>query len=105
MMVAVSLPLLCINFYFNTQTKLGSSDPVETIASRATAHSSSNDSSDIVDLQLLTAANITADGLFIHICFEYVVTGLVLAFSRFWGLGVLLADDCQSVSIQASIKS
>ncbi|ODN73492.1 hypothetical protein L202_07997 [Cryptococcus amylolentus CBS 6039] len=99
--VAFLACLLAIaNFYLNTQTSYGGTSavsPTEALesarrraetstASAASSNSTSvstagsNSTSIIENPQLLTAANITSNGLLVHISFEWIVTMMVVVF-------------------------
>ena len=83
--VFVAVPLLCANYFINTQTKYGStslsldSNGNSTGPSGHEAGVSLNNMTSVIgDLQLYTAANIKGDGLWVHVMAEWAVTLLVL---------------------------
>ncbi|WVQ78130.1 hypothetical protein IAT38_000211 [Cryptococcus sp. DSM 104549] len=88
--IALLAGLLAVtNYYLNTQTAYGSTSAVnpstdsdDDLSRRATSNSSSTkDSTSVIDNpQLLTAANVTSNGLLVHISFEWIVTLMVVVF-------------------------
>ncbi|KIR76877.1 hypothetical protein I305_06186 [Cryptococcus gattii E566] len=90
--VSVLAGLLAItNYYLNTQTVYGSTSTIssyggeDSVAKRNDISSSSSEASpnitSIIDNpQLLTAANVTSNGLLVHISFEWIVTMLIVVF-------------------------
>lgn len=92
--VSVLAGLLAItNYYLNTQTTYGSTSTIssyggeDSVAKRDDTSSSSSGASpnitSIIDNpQLLTAANVTGNGLLVHISFEWIVTMLIVVFGK-----------------------
>lgn len=92
--VSVLAGLLAItNYYLNTQTVYGSTSTIssyggeDSVAKRNDISSSSSEASpnitSIIDNpQLLTAANVTSNGLLVHISFEWIVTMLIVVFGK-----------------------
>lgn len=76
--IFVAIPLLCANYFINTQTEYGSTSLSLAEGSETTGVSFNNMTSVIGDLQLYTAANIKGDGLWVHVMAEWAVTLLVL---------------------------
>lgn len=92
--MSVLAGLLAItNYYLNTQTTYGStstffsSGDEDSVTKRDDISSSSsgaspNITSIIKNPQLLTAANVTSNGLLVHISFEWIVTMLIVVFGK-----------------------
>lgn len=89
--MSVLAGLLAItNYYLNTQTTYGSTSTISSsggeddITKRDSPSSSSSETSNntsIIDNpQLLTAANVTSNGLLVHISFEWIVTMMIIVF-------------------------
>ena len=78
-MIFVALPLTCANYYINTQTTYGSTHSNSTSSDQSPG--ASNDSL-LDNMQLFTAANITGNGLYVHIMFEWIATCLVIIFGE-----------------------
>lgn len=74
--VFVALPLICANYFINTQTDWGSTTTAITTSSES-GMQAQNLTSAIGDLQLFTAANITGNALWVHISAEMAVTMIV----------------------------
>jgi hypothetical protein len=93
--VFVAIPLLCANYFINTQTRYGSTsvtlDSGNGNGTDTTGVQLNNMTSVIGDLQLYTAANIKGDGLWVHIMADFAVTLLVVLqgayTSRHCGIG------------------
>ncbi|WVQ71426.1 hypothetical protein IAR50_000963 [Cryptococcus sp. DSM 104548] len=98
-MASLACLLAIANYYLNTRTSYGGTSAVSpteavegarrraettTTASAASSTSisaaGSNSTSVIDNPQLLTAANITSNGLLVHISFEWIVTMMVVVF-------------------------
>lgn len=74
--VFVAAPLLAANYFINTQTSYGSQTDV---AANATDSMDGNNMTSVIgDLQLYTAANITGNGLWVHVSAEIAVTLIVI---------------------------
>ena len=84
-----ALPLTLANYYMNTRTEYGSLNTQNsTDLSGATTGPSSNsttsNSTSLLDnMQILTAANITGEGLWVQIGFEWIVTCFVLLYGEY----------------------
>ena len=74
--VFVALPLICANYFINTRTDWGSTT-TSTSGGSDSDIQAQNLTSAIGDLQLFTAANITGNGLWVHISAEFAVTMIV----------------------------
>jgi hypothetical protein len=72
--ILVAIPLVALNYYINTETEYGSS------TTNVTTSSVENSTEVLVVLELLTAANVTGNGLYVHIFFECLITCLVCFF-------------------------
>lgn len=112
--MSVLAGLLAItNYYLNTQTTYGSTSTFsssggeDSVTKRDDISSSSsgaspNITSIINNPQLLTAANVTSNGLLVHISFEWIVTMLIVVFGKLHipaGKSFVLANmtDCFEV--------
>ncbi|WWD15750.1 hypothetical protein CI109_100172 [Kwoniella shandongensis] len=84
----LAILLAIANYYINTQTSFGSTSSLTLDSGNSTTTSSSgssdgstsNTTSILANPQLLTAANVTSNGLIVHIAFELIVTLLVIVF-------------------------
>ena len=81
-----ALPLTIANYYLNTNTEYGSRT---TTSAGDTAQQASNMTAEdgqqmgtalVDDMLVFTATNVVGNGLWVHIGFEWVVTGLVIFF-------------------------
>ena len=90
--VLIALPLALGNYYINTETEYGSVTLDKDKASGAKAGSgeqslSKEDAGEIAqslldNMLIFTAANVKGNGLWVHIGFEWAVTGLVILFGE-----------------------
>jgi hypothetical protein len=93
--ILVALPLTCANYYLNMYTTYGhstttssssvsskrSTDSSSTTTTTGSNSTFSSTSAGLLDnMQLFTAANITGNGLYVHIMFEWIITCLVILF-------------------------
>ncbi len=79
--IFVAIPLICANYYINTQTTYGSKTSNST--SSYTQSAGTNVTTGLLDnMQLFTAANMNGNILFVHIMFEYITTFLVIFFGK-----------------------
>lgn len=90
--MSVLAGLLAItNYYLNTQTTYGSMSTISPSGSEddmtkrdspssSSSETSSNNTSIIDNPQLLTAANVTSNGLLVHISFEWIATMTIIVF-------------------------
>ncbi|OWZ59423.1 hypothetical protein C356_00994 [Cryptococcus neoformans c45] len=90
--MSVLAGLLAItNYYLNTQTTYGSMSTISPSGSEddmtkrdspssSSSETSSNNTSIIDNPQLLTAANVTSNGLLVHISFEWIATMMIIVF-------------------------
>ncbi len=76
----MAVPLTCANYYINTKTTFGSSQSNSTSPGVGGNAGHSNTKSLLDNMQLFSAANITGNGLYVHIMFEWIVTCLVIVF-------------------------
>ena len=85
--VLAAIPLTIANYYINTKTTYGSADAGSDSASGGGGTNGSQviSKSLLDNMVLLTAANITSNGLWVHIGFEWIVTCFVLAFGQLFG--------------------
>jgi hypothetical protein len=74
--ILVALPLVALNVYINTYTDYGSTE------TNVTTSTVDNSTEVLGVLELLTAANIKGNGLYVHIFFESVITCLVYFFGE-----------------------
>ena len=81
-----ALPLTIATYYLNTSTEYGSRTTTSTSNSTQQAGDSTAQDGQIMgqavidDMLVFTAANVVGNGLWVHIGFEWVVTGLVIFF-------------------------
>ena len=94
--VFVAIPLAVANYYLNTETSYGStaagpaSQASNTTSGTPTGNltATAESAATLLDnLQLFTAANITGNGLWVHIGFEWIVSCLVVAFGELETVG------------------
>ncbi|ORY33704.1 hypothetical protein BCR39DRAFT_556933 [Naematelia encephala] len=77
--ILVAGPLIGINYYLNTKTTYGSTTPLN--GNSTTTSNDTDPTKDLLDnMQLFTMANITGNGLYVHIFAEWVVSLLVVVF-------------------------
>lgn len=76
--VFVACPLLAANYFINTRTEFGSTARDMSANQTAVEAGGNNMPSIIGDLQLYTAANITGNGLWVHVSAEIAVTLIVI---------------------------
>ena len=89
--ITVALPLTVANYYINTRTESGSvladkpnndTSPSITGTSLSKEDAGEMAQSLLDNLLIFTAANVKGNGLWVHIGFEYAVTGIVILFGE-----------------------
>jgi len=85
--IFAALPLAIANYYLNTHTEFGSELKTGEQFPKAAKEVDGEDAGEMAknlldNMLVFTAANVKGNGLWVHIGFEYAVTGFVIFFGE-----------------------